>query len=247
MLPDLERLIALQRVDAEAADARKQMAAHPELVKAADARLAAAKAALDAARLALKTSQDDRRALEKEASLFEGRLAKFKDQQSAVKTNREYQALGHEIETATAELGAVEEKEIAKMVEADGLTEKVTQAEAALAAQQAKVDAEKAVLAGQFAQQEARLADAVQQRASIVAQISAPTLAIYEQVAKVRKGVGIAAAADGLCSVCHVRLRPTVYQQVRHNDTIIQCESCHRILYFLAPLSADGAQPSATL
>lgn len=247
MLPDLERLIALQQVDAEAADARKHIAAHPELVKAADARLAAAKAVVDAAKLALKTSQDDKRALEKEASLFEGRLAKFKDQQGAVKTNREYQALGHEIETATAELGAVEEREIAKMMEADGLAEKVTQAEAALAAQQTKVNAEKAALAEQLARHEARLADAAQQRASIVGHVTAPTLAIYEQVAKVRKGVGIAAAADGLCSVCHVRLRPTLYQQVRRNDAIVQCESCQRILYFLAPLSADGAQPSATL
>ena len=34
------------------------------------------------------------------------------------------------------------------------------------------------------------------------------------------------ATRDGLCSVCHVRLRPQVFQLVRTNDAIIQCDSC---------------------
>ena len=54
-------------------------------------------------------------------------------------------------------------------------------------------------------------------------------VALFEQVAKARRGVAICTATrDGLCSVCHVRLRPPVFQQVRHNDSIVQCESCQR-------------------
>ena len=41
--------------------------------------------------------------------------------------------------------------------------------------------------------------------------------------------------AGRLCSVCHVRLRPQVFQLVRQNDTIIQCDSCQRILYYVPP------------
>ena len=40
---------------------------------------------------------------------------------------------------------------------------------------------------------------------------------------------------DGLCSACHVRLRPQVFQQVRTNGQIIQCDSCQRILYYIPP------------
>lgn len=240
MIPDLEQLIALQQVDTDAAEARKHIAAHPGLVKAADARLAAATAALEAAKLALKTSQDERRELEKEAALFQGRLAKYKDQQGAVKTNREYQALGHEIETATAELGSVEEREIAKMVEADGLTAAVTAAEAALAAQKTNVDAEKAVLAQALTSHEARLQAAVEARAGIIAHISAPTLSLYEQVSRARKGIGVSAVVGGLCMTCNVRLRPHIYQQVRTNNAVIQCDSCQRILFYVAPPAADA-------
>ena len=42
-------------------------------------------------------------------------------------------------------------------------------------------------------------------------------MSLFEQVAKVRKGVALSMATrDGLCSICHVRLRPQVFQQVRH-------------------------------
>jgi len=247
MLPDLERLIALQQVDADAADARKHIAAHPELLRAADTKLAAAQSVLDAAKLALKTSQDERRELEKQAAHFQGRLSKFRDQQGAVKTNREFQALGHEIETATHDLGAVEEQEITLMVEADGLAATVKQAEATLAVKQKEIDAEKAVLGQALAAHEARLTDALAARGGIVAGLSASALTLYEQIAKIRKGVGVSVAQDGLCSACHVRLRPTVYQQVRRNDSIVQCDSCQRIIFYVAPPAAtDAVAPEAT-
>ena len=249
MFPDLEHLIALQTVDTDASDARRLIGAHPELLKAADAKLAEAEGALETARHALKASQDERRALEKEASVFQGRLTKFRDQQGAVKTNREFQALGHEIETATTELGAVEEKEIEKMVEADTLAATVKQAEAALAVRQKVIDAEKAVLAKDLAGHQARLAAAEAARAGIVAQVSAPALHLYGQIANIRKGLAVCAAADGLCSVCHVRLRPNVYQVVRHNEGIVQCDSCQRILYFVPPpvAPAEADQPAVTV
>jgi RNase P subunit RPR2 len=57
-----------------------------------------------------------------------------------------------------------------------------------------------------------------------------------QQVAKARKGVALCTATrDGTCSVCHVRLRPPVFQKVRQNDSIVQCEICQRILYYVPP------------
>jgi len=35
--------------------------------------------------------------------------------------------------------------------------------------------------------------------------------------------------------VCHVRLRPQVFNTVRRNDAILQCDHCNRILYFVPP------------
>jgi len=236
MSPDLDRLIKLQRLDNQIADARQRIATHPQRLADADARLNAAKTHVDAAKKRLAENHEARRALEKEAAVYQGRLSKFKDQQAAVKTNREYQALGHEIETAQQELGAVEEKEIERMVEADGLAADLKQAEGALAAQQKTIDQEKKELAAELTRVEASLREATAARAALIKELEPRLTTLFETVARARRGVAVSVATrDGLCSLCHVRLRPHVFQQVRANDQIIQCDSCQRILYYVPP------------
>jgi uncharacterized protein len=243
MSPDLQRLIDLQRLETTIADAKATIAAHPQRLADADAQLAAATQLLDAAKNRLKENQDARRELEKDVALYQGRLSKFRDQQSAVKTNKEYQALGHEIETAQRDLGGVEEKVIERMVEADALASDVKQAEAVFAARRKEIEAEKKRLNDELATVEAALKTATDARTALLSQMEPRLVATFEQVARVRKGIAVTMATrDGLCSVCHVRLRPQVFQQVRHNDSIIQCDSCHRILYYIPPPPpAEGA------
>src|SRR5262245_1367188 len=129
MSPDLERLVQLQNVETAIDEARRRIAAHPQRVQDADARLDRAKQAVEGAKQRLKASQEARREQEREAATFQSRLSKFKDQLSAVKTNREYQAIQLEIETAHKELGAVEEKVLERMMEADTLTADLKKAE----------------------------------------------------------------------------------------------------------------------
>jgi predicted nucleic acid-binding Zn-ribbon protein len=236
MFPDLQRLIELQRLETAIAESRARIASHPQRVAEADARLAEAAHALDAVKHRLKDNQDARRALEKDVALYQGRLAKFKDQQSAVKTNREYQALGHEIEMAQTELGAVEEKVLERMMDADAIAVDIKAAEATFAARKKEIDAEQKTLRDELAASEVTLKQATDARTALVREVEPRLLATFEQVAKARKGIAVTTATrDGLCSVCHVRLRPQVFQQIRHNDSIVQCDSCHRILYYVPP------------
>ena len=236
MSPDLERLIELQRLESTIDDARRRIAEHPQRVQDADARLGHAKDIVESARQRLKLSQETRREREKEAATYQSRLSKFKDQLAAVKTNREYQAMQLEIETAQKELGAAEEKVLEQMLEADVLTGEIKTAEQALAIQQREVDTEKKELATELGQAEKALAEAVERRSALVTATAQPLVALFEQVARARKGVAICVATrDGLCSACHVRLRPQVFQDVRQNDAIIQCPSCNRLLYYIPP------------
>jgi predicted nucleic acid-binding Zn-ribbon protein len=245
MSPDIERLINLQQLDDAIEDARRKIAAHPQRLADADTRLAEAKARADEARQRLKDNQHARGDLEKDAAVFQTRLSKYKDQLAAVKTNREYQAMQHEIEAANTELGGVEEKVLERMLEADSITADIKSAEAALAIEQKAVNAEKAAMEQELAVVEKTLAEASAKRTTLLAQMDPTVVAKFSQVAKFKKGVAMATATrDGLCSACHVRLRPHVFQQIRLNETIIQCESCQRILYYIAPPAA--AEPPVT-
>ena len=236
MSPDLQRLVDLQRLESTIADARSRMASHPQRVAEADTRLNAAVHALEVVKQRLKDNQEARRALEKDIALYQGRLSKFRDQQSAVKTNREYQALGHEIETAQQDLGVVEEKVLERMMEADEIAGAVREAETVFAGRRKEIEAEKQELTEELVTLERTLSAATQQRDALLANLDPRLVAVFEQVARVRKGVAVTTATrDGLCSVCHVRLRPQVFQQVRHNDSIVQCDSCQRILYYIPP------------
>ena len=245
MSPDLDRLIRLQQLDSTIEDARRRMAAHPQRLADTDARLADATRRVDAVSKRLKDNQEARRGLEKEAAVFQGRVSKFKTQLSEVKTNREYQAIQHETATAQQDLGAVEEKVLERMMDADVIAADVAAAETALATHQKEVAAEKTTLAHELASVEAALTEASQARALLLSEMAPRLIALFEQVARVRRGVALCSATrDGLCSVCHVRLRPQVFQQVRQNDGIVQCDSCQRILYYVPPPAM--AEPAVT-
>lgn len=236
MSPDLERLIKLQHLDSQINDARQQLAAYPQRLADADTRLSAAQQLVESAKQRLKDSQEARRTLEKDAAVFQGRLTKFKDQLSAVKTNKEFTAIQHEITTAQADLGRVEEQVLERMMDADTISVDVKAAEATHAGQQKLIEAEKKELTDDLAVIEAQLAKASESRAAVVKELDPRVLSLFEQVAKQRKGVGLSSATrDGLCSMCHVRLRPHVFQKIRANDSIIQCDSCQRIVYYVPP------------
>jgi predicted nucleic acid-binding Zn-ribbon protein len=240
----LERLIRLQALDTEAAEARKAQTSIPETQRALDQKLEGAQSALAAAKDKLTANQTDRRAIEKDLSAVNTRLSRYKDQLMEVKTNREYTAMQHEIETAQGEVKRLEDQMLEKMLEADELTTGVKDAEAGLKAAEQQIVKERAALDVDLANAGTTLARVLAERGALIAELPAGVVSTYETVARSRKGIAVAVARDERCSQCQVRLRPQVFVHVRQNSGIVQCDSCQRILYFVPPAAAPA--PSAT-
>jgi predicted nucleic acid-binding Zn-ribbon protein len=243
MNADLERLIALQRLDSAAHDADRRLAEEPERFKALDAKLEAAHQQVATARERLAENQTARRAIEKDVAVHQGRLSKFRDQAMAVKTNQEYHAIQHEIAFAQNEIKALEDKILELMVEADELTGASKGFETGLAADQKTVEADKKALTAEQKDLKTTLERLRAERAGLVAALDPKVLAIFDAVARRRHGVAVAEARDGICTICHVRLRPQVFNTVRRNEEIIQCDSCNRILHFVPAPVHDATQP----
>jgi uncharacterized protein len=242
MNADLERVIALQRLDSTAHDAQRKLAEEPERTKALDARLEAARQRVAAAKDRLSENQNARRAIEKDVAVHQGRLSKFRETAMAVKTNQEYHAVQKEIGFAQSEIKALEDQILERMLEADELTATVKRSEKELADEQKAVDADRKAMNAEHGELQASLERIAAERKTIVDALDKPVLAIFELVAKKRNGVAVAEARDGICTICHVRLRPQVFNNVRRNDQIIQCDSCQRILFFVpAPALATPA------
>jgi hypothetical protein len=241
MNSDLERIIALQRLDSAAHDAQRRLAEEPDRLKALEARLEAARTRVRATKEKLADSQNARRAIEKDVAVHQGRLSKFREQAMAVKTNQEYHAIQHEIAFAQTEVKELEDKILERMLEADELAAEAKRAEAALAEEQNTVDEERKSMTAEAADLGAALERMASDRAALVATVTPDVLSTFELVAKRRNGIGVAEARDGICTICHVRLRPQVFNTVRRNEGILQCDSCQRILYFV-----PSAAPTAT-
>ena len=72
------------------------------------------------------------------------------------------------------------------------------------------------------------------EREAVVAALPAATMALFENMARQRKGIAVSEVRAGRCGACQVRLRPQLQNEVRRNDALRRCESCQRILYFPA-------------
>src|SRR5215831_1654120 len=178
MHADLERVIALQRLDSEASAARKNLADGPQRDKAFDERLTAAKQRVADAKAKLAANQEARRAIEKEVAVHQGRLSKYRDQAMAVKTNQEYHAIQHEMSHAQGEIKKYEDQILECMVEADDLTATIKSAEAALGAEQKTIDTDRKRLQAEDAATQQALDALSADRAKIVEALDKRVLAI---------------------------------------------------------------------
>lgn len=241
MLADLERLIALQQLDTTAEAARRTLAEEPERERGFEARLETVRERVATAKSQLADNQNARRLIEKDVAVHQGRLSKFRETAMAVKTNIEYHAVQKEISFAQSEIKALEDKILERMLEADDITSSLKAAEADLAAEQTAITAARKAMTAEHAQLETSLARIAGERTALVSALDEALLRIFEQVAKRRHGIAVAEAQDGICTICHVRLRPQIFNTVRRNEQIIQCDSCQRFLYFVPKAAPQDA------
>src|SRR5579872_241001 len=197
MFPDLDRAIALQKLDTAAHDAQRRIADEPERSRVLDARIDAAKQQLADAKEQLAANQQARREIEKDVAVHQGRLSKFREQAMAVKTNQEYHAIQKEISFAQGEIKTLEDRVLERMIEADELAAAVKRADAALAAEQKQGDADRKAMAAEHAALEQSLAALKAERTTIVAALDPALLATFDLVARRRQGIALAEARDG--------------------------------------------------
>jgi predicted nucleic acid-binding Zn-ribbon protein len=245
MHPDLQHLIQLQDLDLAADRARRRIVELPAVEHALEMRVAEKSAALSAVKERMAADQTARREVDKELAAVQSRLSKFKGQLMEVKTNKEYQAMQKEISVAEQEVRAHEDKLLEHMERAETFAAELRAAESGLKAEQSEVAREQKLLGAERSALEDEIARLTAARTELVALLPREALSLFERIAHGRKGVAVAEAKDGLCTVCHVRLRPQKFNDVRRNDALTQCDSCTRILYFVPAAATGGsAQPS---
>jgi len=235
MLPDLKLAIRLQEVDNRLADLNREISALPVHIAEIEKKLISHERKLEADRAALAGNQKERKKCEVDIQTQEQKISKLKDQTLQAKTNDVYRAFQNEIEFCEKEIRKCEDRILELMGESEPLDRNVKTAEVALKTEKAQVEAEKQTARERTAVDQKASAELLKERGEIVAGITPAVYQRYARIAKMRRGIGVAEAIDGRCSVCNMSLRLQFFQELRRGDQVMACESCGRVLYYNPP------------
>jgi len=234
LAPVLEKLLILQERDAKRLALETQIKAVPRDILAVEQKIGAEKAAIEGAREELKALETKKKLLETEIGSAEDKLAKYRTQQSQVRKNDEYQALGHEIETTTGAIGTLEEEELQVMYGIDEAKRKFAAAEAELKANIAGHEGRIRTLREREANLTAELNSVLAEVAAARTPLAAPELRLYDRIA----GRGLPACVPirgGKCGGCHLKVSSEVESAARGKSTegaLATCDQCGRLVYW---------------
>ena len=231
MNPDLRNLIALQDLELKITSLQKQVADIPTIVQGFENELRRIKDEHEMHVARSKDLANRRRSLEGEVDMGRSKLSRLKDQLMAVKTNKEYTAMLHEIQMAEGQIRSEEDK-ILEIMEAMETEEKVLKgAEQDMRKKSAELTEGIRKTNDSAPLLETELEKLRQEKIQMESLIGADLLFRYRRIADARKGIALAEAKDELCSACHVRIRPQIYTELLRTENIHACDSCSRILF----------------
>lgn len=248
MHPHLKHLVALQALDLRLNALRAARAALPKRLAEVEARVEAARTESARAREALTASLKDRKKYELDVEQWKERVRKYKDQIYEVKSNEAYKTLLHEIEVAEQEISKAEDRLLERMVAAEEHERRVKAAEKTAKDVEAEGQRDRASLEAEQAEAQRLDEELAGERQQVVAVIPEDLLDHYRRIALKHGGVALAEVREETCTMCRVRVRPAVYQELRRAESqeVFHCESCTRILYYPEqPAPPSPEQPVA--
>jgi predicted nucleic acid-binding Zn-ribbon protein len=239
MHSDVKAAIRLQEVDNQAAELSKEVAALPKHIALIENKLAGSQRRVEMDKAALLANGKERKRLEGEIQTQNQKVSKLRDQMLAAKNNDQYKAFQNEIEFCEMEVHKHEDRILELMAESEPLDKNVKVAEASLAEEKKRVEAEKAQAREKTAIDEKAIGELEVRRAQLATEITPVILKEYDRLRKARRGIAVAEVGEGRCAACHIGVRPQFMQELRRGDKVMFCESCGRILVYNPPQSVE--------
>lgn len=230
----LRILIDLQALDTRTAGLERQLEAVPQRIQTVRDTTQQARREVERLRARLDEVKKETRAKEKELDYQASQRAKCEAKLYEVKTNKEYSAVLAEIEALKTEKARIEEEILSLMEAQERIAREIAEAEARLHAREQEAKAEEAQAQGELQEAEAALAQARAEREGLAREVPRELLATYQRLLRGRGGLAVVPVKGGICAGCHVALTPQHFQEVRLNQAVLTCESCGRILYWVA-------------
>jgi len=173
-----------------------------------------------------------RKKLEKELAEGEARIRNKRMRLNMARTDRELQALTHEVDALKEANQEIETKLLAMIESVDSrggrikeLGESIVKGRAELVVAEKEIAAEVEELKGSIAKNR-------RDRERLAREIDSSLLRRYETLFSRRGGMAVAIAKGGTCMGCRRLLPPQLYNEVLKHLRVHYCPNCQRILYY---------------
>lgn len=246
MQEQLTLLEGLQRLDLQLQETEQAISAVPEKLKSMKKDVDAVEALLEKEQRQLSDVQAYRADLDQAVKNDQAQLSKTKAKLAQIKTSKEYMAVQREFET-NRRLVAEREEESKKLA---GAIEETHQS---IAKHEEELNELRQHVKDEEEESERRLVElkksAEQQRASrqqTAEKVGKSLLRKYDQIRRLRGGLAVVKATDGVCSGCRMQLPPQLYNTLQRLNSIEQCPTCYRIVVFIPPGTSDSADTASS-
>jgi len=235
---EFEKLAQLQRLDSEIKQITLFLERTPPLIEKIDKKIEQSSELAASAQGKMAGSQKKRRDLEGEIKDIKDHISKYKRQLNEVKTNKEYTALLKEIEDSQKRVDRLEEDVIVEMLLADDIQKEIKEAGQEFVQAKEKLSQKKEAIFQKKKEMEEKAAKLNQEKEALIPEIPAEQVSLYLNIFRKKAGVVLSPVKGDFCSMCHMRIRPQVLNELRDTRKLILCENCGRILCW-QPKKAD--------
>lgn len=229
---DFKNLISLQNLDTEINKITLFLNNIPSQITAIEKKIEESDKAVASAKEMLAKNQKKRRDLEAEINDTNTQIEKYKRHLNDVKTNKEYSLLLKEIEDSQKKIESIEEEIISEMLNADDIEGKIQEANERASKATEKYSEEKNMLSQKSKEAEEIKKKLLVEKEKLIPAIPGDKIKLYQKILNKKNGVALSPVWDEFCSLCHMRIRPQMVNEIIALNTILLCENCGRILYW---------------
>ncbi|HEX7152492.1 MAG TPA: C4-type zinc ribbon domain-containing protein [Thermoanaerobaculia bacterium] len=228
---EIRKLWQLQSILSDLADRERQMASKPGPLAEMEREYQAVDAEMAKYQEQLETIGKDRRRVDGELSDQQELLKKYQGQLMQVKNQQQYAAAWKEIDATRKHVKELEDSVLKLMTDADDVQKKLDEKREGFAPLKARYDEAHEAWQGSMGDLK-KEAEELRAKASAVETTVSPRMRDqFNRLLKQRQGVAMVGVAMDACSSCRTKIRPALQQQLRRGE-FVQCEGCHRILYW---------------
>ena len=178
----------------------------------------------------LRVYQKERGIAEMEIKAIEGKKKKYQTQLFEVKTNREYDAVTHEIESVNISIEKKENRILELMDLEEETSKSIEEYKEGVQRLQKQLENISQELEKQMAKTEKDEAILKHEREKVLHKLNSRYVNAYERIRKAKNGLAVVPVVRGACGGCFKSLPPQKILEIRQMDSIYLCEVCGRIL-----------------